>query len=356
MVSVGSQLRRVTTPAMIVVACVVILGIGAVSAMLLLEQRVAASRAAQISLSKISAGLTELELLPLSGAAGTGRGGVPVSVRVRSVERMHAGREQAIRREFAALAHDSHPDELDAASAPLNAAIATAGEAVPVWVSARGFTTSTTELLARQGKTLFAAVQALSRADDAYGRQAAAARTEAIAGTAAMVAMLLAAFAFLYMRSDRQRADLRRLLSQLEHAQQERARLLERSVQVAEHERMRVAADLHDGPIQRLSAVALGVDLLANQLARGDYVRAFEMIEQIRDSMSAETVALRQLMTELRPPILDQRGLAPALADCAEDVFADSDVVYSLDAGDFALELAPVIETVVFRVVHEALS
>src|SRR5690348_14532515 len=138
MVSVASQLRRVTTPATIVVACVVILGVGAVSAMLLLEQRVAASRAAQISLSQISAGLTELELLPLSGAAATGHGAVPFSVRVRSVERMHAVREQAIRRTFAKLTHDSHPAELDAASAPLNAAIATAGEAVPIWVSARG--------------------------------------------------------------------------------------------------------------------------------------------------------------------------------------------------------------------------
>ncbi|MGZ4334142.1 MAG: PAS domain S-box protein [Gaiellaceae bacterium] len=48
----------------------------------------------------------------------------------------------------------------------------------------------------------------------------------------------------------------------------DRRRLLRRTVEVAEAERMALAADLHDGPIQRLTAAALSLDLLGNRLRR----------------------------------------------------------------------------------------
>jgi signal transduction histidine kinase len=142
---------------------------------------------------------------------------------------------------------------------------------------------------------------------------------------------------------------------ELEAVQAERALLLERTVEIAEHERIRVAADLHDGPIQRLSAVTLGFDLLASRLGRGDTTAALTLIEQIRTSLAEETVSLRRLMTDLRPPILDARDLGAALHDCALQVFAGSSVEWGVDATDDEIHLAPELETVVYRVVREAL-
>jgi two-component system sensor histidine kinase UhpB len=140
----------------------------------------------------------------------------------------------------------------------------------------------------------------------------------------------------------------------LEEAQRERARLLARTVEVAEEERMRIAAELHDGPIQKLTVVAFTLDRLALRIARNEQGTK-ELAEEIRERLRAEMVSLRRLMSELRPPILDERNLAAALNDCAEQVFAETPVVHEticrLD-GEFA---APEVETAVYRVVREAL-
>ena len=76
---------------------------------------------------------------------------------------------------------------------------------------------------------------------------------------------------------DEKTHELRTQAEELEDAQkvlveldQERQRLLARTVEVAEAERIALASDLHDGPIQHLTAVTLQLDLLAGRLARGD--------------------------------------------------------------------------------------
>jgi two-component system sensor histidine kinase UhpB len=140
----------------------------------------------------------------------------------------------------------------------------------------------------------------------------------------------------------------------LEEAQRERARLLARTVEVAEEERMRIAAELHDGPIQKLTVVAFTVDRLALRIARNE-PGAEELAAEVRERLRLEMVALRRLMSELRPPVLDERNLAAALSDCAAQVFAETPIVHEtvcrLD-GDPA---APEVETAVYRVVREAL-
>jgi PAS domain S-box-containing protein len=142
--------------------------------------------------------------------------------------------------------------------------------------------------------------------------------------------------------------------AQLEAAQRERARLLARTVEVAEEERMRIAADLHDGPIQKLTVVAFNLDRLARRIER-DEPDVEELVREIREDVRDEMVALRGLMTELRPPILDERNLAAALNDCADHIFAGSTVAHETICtlgGDWP---APELETAIYRVVREAL-
>jgi PAS domain S-box-containing protein len=143
--------------------------------------------------------------------------------------------------------------------------------------------------------------------------------------------------------------------AQLEAAQRERAHLLARTVQVAEEERMRIAADLHDGPIQKLTVVAFSLDRLALRIARNE-PDVVELTREIRELVKAEMVALRGLMTELRPPILDERNLGAALSDCAEQIFAETSISHDTMCalGDDESP-APELETAVFRVVREAL-
>jgi signal transduction histidine kinase len=76
--------------------------------------------------------------------------------------------------------------------------------------------------------------------------------------------------------------------------------------EVLTRERVRLATQLHDGPIQRLTAVALTLDLFAMRLDAGDVAGAREYAEQARSDLAVEMTALRNLMTELRAPVLDE--------------------------------------------------
>jgi signal transduction histidine kinase len=142
--------------------------------------------------------------------------------------------------------------------------------------------------------------------------------------------------------------------AQLEGIQRERTRLLARTVEVAEEERMRVAMELHDGPIQKLTVVAFNLDRLSNRIARGQ-AGAGELAQQSRDDLAVQMLALRRMMSGLRPPILDERSLAAALNDCADEVFADASIVHETACDIGSDSLAPEIETAVYRVVREAL-
>ena len=135
----------------------------------------------------------------------------------------------------------------------------------------------------------------------------------------------------------------------------ERARLLARTVEVAEEERSRIAAELHDGPIQKLTVMAFNLDRLALRLARNE-PGAEQMVHAIRENLGSEMGALRRVMSELRPPILDERDLEAALNDCAELIFAGVEIAHETTCDLGAESPAPEIETAVYRVVREALT
>jgi signal transduction histidine kinase len=156
-------------------------------------------------------------------------------------------------------------------------------------------------------------------------------------------------------REIEQAHELRRVVAELESAQKVLVELA-RTVEVAEAERMALAADLHDGPIQHLTAVTLRLDLLASKLARGDSEHTTKLVDQLRETVASEMVSLRRLMIELRPPILDQRGLEVALRDCAEGVLAGESIQFELECTLGEVKLVPELETAIYRVVREALT
>ncbi|MGZ4416450.1 MAG: sensor histidine kinase [Gaiellaceae bacterium] len=346
----------------LVLGVALVLGLGAISTLVMLQRRAAGSRAAQVSLANVSAQLTQIELMPLAASAIPGTQAQKTLV----LSGLFHGQEQKILAAVDRLHRGSPPDQLRQVDKPLHAALAAAQAGLPIWVPAmsggRHMGPAMTKLLTREATALVVVLQKLDDANRAYGSRARLSEIEALSGSAGVVAILLAAFAFFYRRSEASRRELdaqgvtlRLALSDLETVQSDRTKLLHRTVEIAEHERIRVAVDLHDGPIQGLSAVTLGFELLANQLERGNQERALSLTEELRESLAEETVSLRRLMTELRPPILDARDLGAALNDCALQVLDGSAVRWDVNMPDAEIRLAPEVETVVYRVVREAL-
>jgi signal transduction histidine kinase len=90
-------------------------------------------------------------------------------------------------------------------------------------------------------------------------------------------------------------------------------------------------------------------------VASGQQARASDLLSTIREELVQETQNLRRLMSDLRPPLLEERGLVPAVRQLA-DRFAEG-------TGLAVHVLAPVErpaprdqETIAFRIVQEALS
>lgn len=136
------------------------------------------------------------------------------------------------------------------------------------------------------------------------------------------------------------------------------ANLLHQVVDAQEAERQRIARELHDATGQALTAIALGLRGLETQLENGT-AGGDVLIAQTREIKSFSTNALgelRQIISDLRPPILDDMGLAAALKWYVQGFQGRRGI-----AGTFILDGEPQrlpseYETVLFRIAQEALT
>jgi signal transduction histidine kinase len=187
----------------------------------------------------------------------------------------------------------------------------------------------------------------------AYADTARISQLASTVGSVSMIIILLGAFFFYYLRSAIVRRRERQAYAELDVAQADRKRLLVRTVEAAEDERMRIAGELHDGPIQRLTAAAFTLDLLGLKLARGE--RELDgLVVDIRAQLSAEMESLRRLMSDLRPQLLDEGDVSAAIRDCAAELLGSEttcDVHDTIEHDSLTRDL----ETVVYRVAREAL-
>jgi signal transduction histidine kinase len=152
-----------------------------------------------------------------------------------------------------------------------------------------------------------------------------------------------------------QGAELQAALDELERTEAQRKQLLDRTVRGAEEERTRLAAELHDGPIQRLTAVGYQLEEAQLLLDADDGWQARELVAGVRRELYGEIGGLRRLMAALRPPVLDERGLTLALRDLLEGFERRTGIDCTLQ-GESRVRVEPEIETVLYRVVQEALN
>jgi signal transduction histidine kinase len=146
--------------------------------------------------------------------------------------------------------------------------------------------------------------------------------------------------------------DHHRTLRSLRQLDEQRRSLLERLVTSQEEERRQVAGDIHDDAIQAMVAVTLQLQVLAGRLRDPG---AYEMLERLKATAAESVGRLRQLVFELRPPLLDEVGLAAAIDQYARR--AGELAGFSVQLGDEAAgELPPELRVVAYRIVQEALA
>jgi PAS domain S-box-containing protein len=148
---------------------------------------------------------------------------------------------------------------------------------------------------------------------------------------------------------------IRTLFQFLQDRDEDRTRILKRTNSAIETERNRIARDLHDGPVQGISAAALSIEAVRLMVDQGHIPRAAETLHTLSLELSEEAISLRRIMSDLRPPVLEQRGLIPAVRDLCARLQRDLKVPVEVSALSNS-EVPSDIETLAYRVVQEALS
>lgn len=176
-----------------------------------------------------------------------------------------------------------------------------------------------------------------------------------VGGLAVLFVMLLPIARRVSRKLEEQTARLGDLLSREKAAQSERRGLLDRTLRAAEEERTRIAAELHDGPVQRLARIGYGLERVRMRRHQSQKDTGDELLAQMQAAVFEEVGDLRQMMSGLRPPVLDQRGLEDAIRDRAETIRQESGIECVVEAS-LERRLAPGLETVLYRVSQEALT
>lgn len=144
--------------------------------------------------------------------------------------------------------------------------------------------------------------------------------------------------------------ELRQSLADLGLLHAERRRLLARLVDAQEEERRRVANDIHDDPLQKLVVIVMRMNLIKMREVDPETLRE---LDTLAETVRSAIASMRNMIFQLRPPALDEEGIAAALVQYLDRL-----------GGELAFEVEDRLEAeppselrlVMYRITQEALA
>jgi len=123
-----------------------------------------------------------------------------------------------------------------------------------------------------------------------------------------------------------------------------------------EQERRRIARELHDQVGQNLTALGISLSILRVQLPPAGAGPLLTRIDDSLKLLEETTARVRELMMELRPPVLDDYGLAAAVEWYAKEFGDRANLVVEVTASGGRQRMDPAKEITMFRILQEALT
>ena len=140
------------------------------------------------------------------------------------------------------------------------------------------------------------------------------------------------------------------LARRLQRSAREREEALQRSLDVSDRERRRIAGDLHDGPVQELAGLSMRLSASAESTA--DPAQQ-QVLRESATAVRGSVRTLRSAIVGVYPPNLEASGLGPALEDLTSRLRHEG-LAVSLDVSDPA-GYGSVVDQLLYRVCQEAL-
>jgi len=137
----------------------------------------------------------------------------------------------------------------------------------------------------------------------------------------------------------------------------ERLRALSaRLVEVTEAERQRLARELHDQVGQNLTALGINLNIIRTQMSEEAPASARSRLDDSLSLVEQTTDRIRDVMANLRPPVLDDYGVVAALDWYGEQFARRTDIAVAVQGEEPVPRPAARVETALFRIAQEALT
>jgi len=149
---------------------------------------------------------------------------------------------------------------------------------------------------------------------------------------------------------DERTTELTDSLRSLRLVEDARQKLVTRLVRAQEDERLRIAGDIHDDPVQKVVAASMRLQLIRKQVEDPE-VRA--SLDKLLESIRSSIFSLRHMIFELHPSVLEHEGLAPALREHMARLEGELEFALENDLGE---EPSGETRIQLFRIAQEALA
>ncbi|GAB4471772.1 MAG: hypothetical protein Kow0088_05790 [Anaerolineales bacterium] len=148
---------------------------------------------------------------------------------------------------------------------------------------------------------------------------------------------------------------LKMLVGQIQQRNLELQALSQQAIHAQEEERRRIAQCLHDDTGQALSSLVFNLERIEKQLP-DELIDTQQKIISSRELAANTLKELRKIIFDLRPSILDDLGLVPAIRWYARSRLEEAGIRFSFDAPEELLHLPDWISTCLFRIAQEAIN
>ena len=131
-------------------------------------------------------------------------------------------------------------------------------------------------------------------------------------------------------------------------------KLSSRLAEVEETERIRIARELHDQIGQNLTALGINLNILKAQVSATANDETCQRFNDSLEMIEQTTACTRDLMSDLRPPVIDDYGLMASIKFYAERFSGRTGIEFNLHGAEILPRPSSLTEITVFRIVQEA--
>jgi len=130
--------------------------------------------------------------------------------------------------------------------------------------------------------------------------------------------------------------------------------IVNKTIEIEQKERQRIAMDLHDGMGSLLSSIGLYIKLL--QVEKFDNKGVVKKINQLRQLSDQAYNSFEDVIDNLNPAYLNKYGLVNSLEDLFNKINNTGEVYFELQSENFQYHLSPATEVILYRICNELIN